>query len=165
MRHVEPSPRPKRVGGAGPVVAHSQILTSIYALPADVREQPPLRLALAVADAVVQRNYARFFTLLRRDASYLQACLMHQVGQRRPWVYVCVGVYVHVRQDMWGVGSVGLSAIYLCVCDPRGHADKRGWDGRLVVQHHARCGGARARCGQPPRHTVATERPGAPAGV
>ena len=56
-----------------------QILTNIFALPEDVQQRPELLFAVNVAEAVVQHNYARFFQLLRTRATYLQACLMHQV--------------------------------------------------------------------------------------
>lgn len=53
-------------------------------LPDDVLQSPEIRFALDIWSSLKTENYARFFYLLRKKATILQACLMHRyVGEVR----------------------------------------------------------------------------------
>lgn len=70
-------PKP-HIGNGGEVSKYLQ------QLPDDVLQSPEIRFALDIWASLKTENYARFFYLLRKKATILQACLMHRyVGEVR----------------------------------------------------------------------------------
>ncbi|KIH62904.1 hypothetical protein ANCDUO_06809, partial [Ancylostoma duodenale] len=44
----------------------------------EVRDSRPVRLALQLSSALQNKNYVRFFRLLKREATFLQCCICHR---------------------------------------------------------------------------------------
>ncbi|VDM68132.1 unnamed protein product [Strongylus vulgaris] len=56
----------------------SNILRQVLSYRKEVRDSRPVRLALQLSSALQNKNYVRFFRLLRRDATFLQCCICHR---------------------------------------------------------------------------------------
>ncbi|KAE9421523.1 hypothetical protein Angca_004800, partial [Angiostrongylus cantonensis] len=56
----------------------SNILRQVLSYRKEVRESRPVRLALQLSSALQNKNYVRFFRLLRKEATFLQCCICHR---------------------------------------------------------------------------------------
>ncbi|KHJ74738.1 hypothetical protein OESDEN_25646 [Oesophagostomum dentatum] len=56
----------------------SNILRQVLSYRKEVRDSRPVRLALQLSSALQNKNYVRFFRLLKRDATFLQCCICHR---------------------------------------------------------------------------------------
>ncbi|KAK0408232.1 hypothetical protein QR680_003845 [Steinernema hermaphroditum] len=59
-------------------IRDSNILQQMYTLRSEVRESQPLKWAVQVFLAFNTNNYVKFFRLIWRQATYLEACLLHR---------------------------------------------------------------------------------------
>ncbi|PIO57020.1 SAC3/GANP family protein, partial [Teladorsagia circumcincta] len=56
----------------------SNIMRQVLSYRKEVRESQPVRLALQLSGALQNKNYVRFFRLLKKEATYLQCCICHR---------------------------------------------------------------------------------------
>ncbi|VDO37571.1 unnamed protein product, partial [Haemonchus placei] len=56
----------------------SNIMRQVLSYRKEVRESKPVRLALQLSSALQNKNYVRFFRLLRNEATFLQCCICHR---------------------------------------------------------------------------------------
>ncbi|RCN27440.1 hypothetical protein ANCCAN_26825, partial [Ancylostoma caninum] len=56
----------------------SNILRQVLSYRKEVRDSRPVRLALQLSSALQNKNYVRFFRLLKREATFLQCCICHR---------------------------------------------------------------------------------------
>ncbi|VDM60345.1 unnamed protein product [Angiostrongylus costaricensis] len=56
----------------------SNILRQVLSYRKEVRESRPVRLSLQLSSALQNKNYVRFFRLLRKEATFLQCCICHR---------------------------------------------------------------------------------------
>ncbi|KAK6057337.1 SAC3/GANP family protein, partial [Cooperia oncophora] len=56
----------------------SNIMRQVLSYRKEVRESQPVRLALQLSGALQNKNYVRFFRLLKKEATFLQCCICHR---------------------------------------------------------------------------------------
>ncbi|EYC43808.1 hypothetical protein Y032_0480g2237 [Ancylostoma ceylanicum] len=56
----------------------SNILRQVLSYRKEVRDSRPVRLALQLSSALQNKNYVRFFRLLKTEATFLQCCICHR---------------------------------------------------------------------------------------
>ncbi|KAK5978076.1 PCI domain-containing protein [Trichostrongylus colubriformis] len=56
----------------------SNIMRQVLSYRKEVRESQPVRLALQLSSALQNKNYVRFFRLLKKEATFLQCCICHR---------------------------------------------------------------------------------------
>lgn len=57
----------------------TNVLSQVLSYRSEVRQSQPVRLALQLAASFRDKNYCRFFRLLKTQASYLQCCVSHKL--------------------------------------------------------------------------------------
>uniref|UniRef100_A0A8R1HZ38 SAC3/GANP/THP3 conserved domain-containing protein n=1 Tax=Caenorhabditis japonica TaxID=281687 RepID=A0A8R1HZ38_CAEJA len=57
----------------------TNVLSQVLSYRSDVRQSQPICLALKLAGAFRDKNYCRFFRLLKNEATFLQCCVSHKL--------------------------------------------------------------------------------------
>uniref|UniRef100_A0A1I7TXJ1 PCI domain-containing protein n=1 Tax=Caenorhabditis tropicalis TaxID=1561998 RepID=A0A1I7TXJ1_9PELO len=57
----------------------TNVLSQVLSYRIEVRQSQPVRLALQLASSFRDKNYCRFFRLLKNEASFLQCCVAHKL--------------------------------------------------------------------------------------